>query len=543
MRKILSIILCCAVVLATRSASVDSLVADFNKTGKLETANAFFDAVYRGGLLTEPLRFTADTPIDSVRQQLWYWAAEYYYDQADYDKAIAYAKQALPLISEGSELEADCQNLLAIANVRLCHYAEAAHHAGRCHELDLESGDESRISSSLNTLAGIYLAAGQPDEAEQYIVRGIKMARKSNNPTRLAVLLGMASEIYHALQRDSLALQYIDEAYRLDSLGGHVDRMHTRLAQRASVLIGLQRYKEAEQVLDSVIPYLRKAGEAHSLGIALNKMGRALSGQGRMEESVKPYQESAEIFARLGDPYNEIHAHRGLYEALWQTNPELAKQHFYRFSDLKDSIYTHSSAESLAHYNAKFGNDWLTLENHAERRAKHWAYNILVVLVLVALGIVFYLYRRSQRHIELNEKLRAVVEELKKEQQQRLDENQQLHAPETPMAFRQRVEALVNEKMSSGRMDVRSIASDLGMTPSKFRQELARVTDESAANFILRIRMERACHLLETRDSLTIQEVATLCGYSETSNFARTFKKYAGVTPVSWKESLSKMQK
>ncbi len=543
MRKILSFCIYCIVALTVESASLDSLIAAFDAKGRYQDANAFFEQIYRGGLLSEPLKVSANTPADSVRQQLWYWAAEYYYAIADYEKSLTYAKRALPLIPEGSELEADCQNLLAIANVRLAHYVEAVQYAGRCHELDVESGDVDRISSSLNTLAGIYLAAGQPCEAEKYVLRGIDLARKSGNSARLAVLLGMASEIYHSLQQDTLALQYIDEAFLLDSISGRRGQVCTRLTQRASVLLGLQRAEEAEQVLNDVIPELRKSDDLHSLGIALNKMGMALFSQGRTEESVKPYQESAEIFARLGDPYNEIHAQRGLYEALWQTNPELAKQHFDRFTELKDSIYTHSSAESLAHYNAKFGNDWLTLENHAERRARLWAYKIMVVLLVVTLGVVFFLYRRSQRHIHLNEKLRSVVEELKKEQQQRLDEEQQVLGPEEPQTFRQRVVALVNEQMSTGRMDVRSIASNLGMTPSKFRQELARVTDETAANFILRIRMERACHLLETRENLSIQEVATLCGYSETSNFARTFKKYTGVTPANWKESLSEMQK
>lgn len=543
MRKITFFIVYCLSALAAVSAPLDSLIVNFDTKGKYETANSFFEQIYHNGLLSAPLRVTANTPIDTVRQQFWYWAAEYYYSVADYERTVAYAKRALPLIQKGSELEADCQNLLAITNVRLCHYSDAARYAERCHELDVASGDESRISSSLNTLSGIYLSAGQPKEAERYVLRGMEMARKSGDDHRLAILLGMASEVYHALQRDTLALQYIDEAYHLDSIGGRTERLYTRLAQRASVLIGLQRYSEAEQVLDSVIPYLRKIGDHHSLGIALTKMGNALFKQGRIEECIKPLQESADIFARLGDAHNEIQAHRGLYEALWQTNPELAKLHFDRFAALKDSIYTHSSAESLAHYSAKFGNDWLTLENHAERRARYWAYSIMSVLVLIALGIVIWFYWHSRKQRNMNEKLRTIVDELKEEQQHHLDEEQQLLGPEKPLAFRQRVVAQINDQMSTGRMDVRSIASSLGMTPSKFRQELARVTDESAANFILRVRMERATHLLETRENLTIQEVAALCGYSETSNFARTFKKYTGVTPTNWKDSSSETQK
>ena len=531
MRKITFFIVYCLLALAAKSATLDSLVAEFDAKGKYETANTFFAQIHRSGLLSTPLQVTAKTPTDTVRQQFWYWAAEYYYAVADYEQTLAYAQRALPLIQKGSELEADCQNLLAITNVRLCHYSDAARYAERCHELDVASGDESRISSSLNTLSGIYLSAGQPKEAEQYVVRGVNMARKSGDDCRLAVLLGMASEVYHALQRDTLALQFIDEAYRLDSIGGRTNRLYTRLAQRASVLIGLQRYSEAERVLGDVIPYLREIGDRHSLGIALTKMGEALYRQGRTKGCIKPYQESAEIFARLGDPYNEIQAHRGLYEALWQTNPELAKLHFDRFAALKDTIYTHSSAESLAHYSAKFGNDWLTLENHAERRARYIAIAIAAFFAFSALCVILWMHCRNRRQVQLNAKLQAVLEELRHEERQG---GENADAAGEDDDFMRRTLEVINRQLSSGQLGVLSIASQLNMSPFQFRHQLSKHTDEKAQNLILRLRMERACHLLKTRPELNIQEVASLCGYSETANFTRAFKKFTGKTPSAY---------
>lgn len=516
-------------------APEDSLITEFDRTGNYETANRFFDRIYRSGLLPTPQHMTKLTPKDSLRQQVWYWAGEYFYSVNNYEQASVYAMRALPLISKGTELEADCQSLLAITNMRMAHYAKAIGYAQRCHKLDMESGDEDRISSSLNTLAAIYLTAGQPSEAEKYVLRGIEMAQKSDNTVRMAVLKGMASEVYHALGRDSLALAYIDEAYRLDSMEGHTNKMYVRMAQRASVLIGLNRYEEAEQVLNSVIPYLRRVGDSHSLGIALNKLGNVLSCEGRTDECVNPYREAADIFARLGDPYNEIHAHRGLYEALWKTNRDEAKLHFDRFTALKDSIYNHSSAESLARYNAEFGNDWLMLENHSEHRERLIAYYIMVAGVLLTVVVVVVMHRRNRRQIRLNEKLQAVVEELKEEQLHEGTEG--ALDQEASDDFGRRVMDSIRQNMATGQMDVRSVAESVGLSPSKFRQELEKITDESAANFILHIRMQRAIHLLETHHKLTIQEVATLCGYSETSNFIRTFKKFTGQTPQAYRNN------
>ena len=512
---------------------MDSLVADFDKSPKPETANKFLKALHKGGLLDEETVFTAATPTDTLRQQMWYWAAEYYYAAQNYEQSVTYAKKALPLIPRGSSLEADCQNLLAITHIRLGHYSEAATYAHRCYDLDQESGDENCISSSLNTLAGIYLGARQPQEAEKYVLRGINLAKKVDNPIRLAVLEGMASEVYHALGNDSLALDYIDEAYRLDSIGGRTDRVYTRLAQKSSVLNGLHRYAEAEEILNRVIPYLRQIGDLHSLGISLNKMGMALLSQQREAEAIPYYRKAAEIFLKQGDPYNEIHARRGLYEAQWKSHPEEARIQLVRFNALKDSIYTHASAECLARYNAEFGNDWLTLENHAERQGKHLAIAIALLIAVLAVAITLWLHFRNRRQVQLNEKLRAILEELKNEERDTDSQEQEEEKPD----FMRDVLDVINEQISSGQVDVKTIASRMALSPYKFRKELAKYTDESAQNLIQRIRMERACHLLRSRRELSIQEVAYLCGFSETANFTRTFKKSTGMTPKAYQSA------
>ena len=115
-----------------------------------------------------------------------------------------------------------------------------------------------------------------------------------------------------------------------------------RPAQKASVLIGQHEYKKAEATLKQVIPYLRQTPDRHSLGIALNKMGMALLSQDREKEAALYYREAAIIFREMGDPYNEVHAHRGLYECLWKHEPEEARRSLKRFETLKDSLYMNS---------------------------------------------------------------------------------------------------------------------------------------------------------------------------------------------------------
>lgn len=488
-----------------------------------------------------PSRLMADARGDQLLEK-----ADSLYAAQQYRDALDAAREALPL-TRGTESEANCLNLLAIINIRLSDYDEAARYAKACYEMDQKSGDPDVMSSSLNTLAAIYMGANQPKEAEQYVLKGIEMAEKADNPGRMAVLQAMASEVYHAQGDDKRALPYIERAYEIDRQMGNEARAMVRLAQKASVLIGLHDYQEAEATLGRVIPFLRKTADRQSLGIALNKMGMALFSQHREQEAIPYYREAAGIFMQLGDPYNEIHARRGLYESLWKQSPDEAKRQLDRFNDLKDSIYNNVSAENLARYNAEFGNDWLQIENHAERRAKLWAIAASVAIALIAVGVWWLMRRRQQRQQRINAELSEHIRELNEKYDElsehydnaiatasHRDDGTELNVSDRE--FLERMVGTVNKLIREGRPDASSVAEQMGMSLYQLRQRLDSVTGDKPQEFIAAIRMQRARHLLDAHPELNISEIATLCAYNDTPNFTRAFKKTFGLTPTQYLE-------
>lgn len=414
--------------------------------------------------------------------------ADSLYAAQQYKEALATAREALPM-TKGTENEADCLNLLAIINIRLSDYQEAARYAKQCYALNEQTGDPDIMSSSLNTLAAIYMGANQPKEAEQYVLKGIEMAQKANNPNRMAVLQAIASEVYHAQGNDQKALPYIERAYQIDSTAGNGPRAMVRLAQKASVLIGLHDYRQAEQMLKVVIPALRKTDDRHSLAIACNKMGMALLSQKREAEAVAYYREAAGILSEMGDIYNEVHARRGLYESLWKSDPEAAKQELDRFNDLKDSIYSKTSAETLARYNAELCNDWLQLENHAQCNAKLWAIVVAVTLAVVAVAVWLLMRRRQQRQAKINAQLKEHIQELREKYDMlnehygnalstnSHDDKEELNA--TDRDFIENTVNAINELILSGQIDANHVAERLGMSLFQFRQRLTALTDET----------------------------------------------------------------
>ena len=483
------------------------------------------------------------TKAENQQLEQLYEAADAAYAQQDYKEAERLAKQALPL-SKGTEMEADCLNLLAIIYIRLSDYDQAASYAKQCYVLDEKTGDPDIMSSSLNTLAAIYMGANQPKEAEQYVLKGINMAEKANNPGRMAILQAMASEVYHAQGNDEKALSYIERAYEIDKRMGNEPRAMVRQAQKASILIGLHKYQEAEQILKEVIPFLRKTPDKQSLGIACNKMGMALLSQQREKDAEPYFQEAASLFLKLGDIYNEVHARRGLYESMWKNNPDEAKRQLDRFNDLKDSIYSKTSADMLARYNAEFGNDWLQLENHTERRAKTWAIALATVLAVAAISIWIWMRRRQKRQAHINSQLKEHIQELR-EKYDELNEqydnaittstkDDMLELNANDRDFIEKTINIINELILSGQIDANHVADRLGMSLFQFRQRLTALTDETPQAFIQNVRMRRARHLLDNHPELNISEIATLCAYNDTPNFTRAFKKTFGVTPTQY---------
>ena len=529
------------------AAPFDQRLKAFEESPTAATANAFFQVLQEEQFTDEPVVFNGSTPADSLRMQVWYWAAEYFYDRQDYRQAADYGLKALPLCKAGADrsIEADCLNLLSITYIRLADNEHAALYAKQCYALDEASGDPDRMSSSLNTLTAIYLNANQPAEAEKYVLRGIEMAEKAGNKGRMAILQAMASEVYHALGNDQEALKHIDEAYDIDSKEGNTDKAKMRLAQKASVLLGLNRWPEAEQTLKEVIPVFRSNGDRQSLGISLNKLGMALLSQGRKDEAVPCYREAAEIFTGLHDMYNEVHARRGLYESLWESDPTAAKAELDRFNDLKDSIYSNSTAESLARYNAEFGNNWLEVENHAERQAKHTAIIIAIALALVVAALWWLTRRRQRRQAMINEQLTAHIDQLReqyKELHLQYDQvmasaqadNKTVTVKDEDRRFLEQTINTINELINGGQVDAATVAEHMSLSLFQLRQRLGALTGDTPQEFILAVRLKRACHLLRNHPELNVTEVARLCAYSDAPNFTRAFKKAMGITPTQY---------
>ena len=76
------------------------------------------------------------------------------------------------------------------------------------------------------------------------------------------------------------------------------------------------------------------------------------------------------------------------------------------------------------------------------------------------------------------------------------------------------------------------------MTPNAFCRFFKQRTNKTFFQFLIELRVEHACQLLNSKKDLNINMISDLSGFNSISNFNKKFKKIKGLTPTQYQKSL-----
>ena len=513
-------------------------------TGKrLNLANDFFTFLYKIDYIDEPIVFPADSHIDSVDVNVLYYIAEWHYNQGDYQAAADYCTEATRHMGVVDDIsKSDVYGLLGAAYFRQSAYDKAVEALNRSYELDKKTGDIDRMSSTLNSIASVFVAAGKPQEAEKYVQEAIAANSLTENLNRRAVLFGTASELYRSMNDNEQSLDYARKALETERQLGDSARIGVRLSQLASAQLSCSKIAEARRSLSEAIPLLHSSGNLHSWGICQNQMGDILASEGKNDEAAACYLDAAMLFLKQGDMYNELHAREGLYKVTKDKSPNEAMLHQERAKQLKDSIYQNETTEALAKYNAIYYNDILQKENERIVQRNHTflaaaAVSFAVLLVIIVLAVI-YTYRRHKRKVknyeqsisslqdqsaELTRQFQNVVADTMLIPEGLTDEDRQ---------FLEKLAQVIDIESEKGNTDIETIAQKMHISTLSLRRHLSKTLNVTPKAYIIQVRMQKAKYLLQNYRDMNIAEVAYKCGYQQVPNFSRAFTNYYGITPT-----------
>ena len=513
-----------------------------NAQSRLKLANDFFAFLRQIDYIDESIAFPAASHIDSVDVNVWYYVAEWYYGEGDYQSAINYctrATECFGVVDDASK--SDVYAMLGAAYFRQSAYDKAAEALNQCYELDKKSGDFDRMSSTLNGIASVFVAAGKPQEAEKYIQEAIAANSLTENLNRRAVLYGTASELYRSMEDPQQSLEYAQKALDTERQLGDSARIGVRLSQLASAQLSLSKIDDARRSLEEAIPLLLRSGNFHSWGICQNQMGDILASKDKNDEAAACYLEAAMLFLKQGDKYNELHAREGLYKVTKSSSPNEAMMHLERSKLLKDSIYQSETSEALAKYNAIYFNDILQKEKERTERQERLVLTagiclFVVVIALISVGIVVT-HRRHKRQVKEYEKdinsLQDQFSDINRRYQNMIagmmQESENL--TEDDKEFMEQLTSTINALAEKGITDIETIATQMHTSTVTLRRRLSQIMSVTPQAYILRVRMQKAKYLLLNYRDITIAEVTDKCGYAQVPNFTRAFTRYYGFTP------------
>jgi len=105
--------------------------------------------------------------------------------------------------------------------------------------------------------------------------------------------------------------------------------------------------------------------------------------------------------------------------------------------------------------------------------------------------------------------------------------------PEDERVFLEKATKVVLDNLQNVEFDVDEFCSHMFMSRTNLFRKLKAVTGQSATSFTRTIRLKQAAILLKN-PIYSVNEVASMVGFSDPNYFARCFKELFGVTPSSY---------
>lgn len=106
-------------------------------------------------------------------------------------------------------------------------------------------------------------------------------------------------------------------------------------------------------------------------------------------------------------------------------------------------------------------------------------------------------------------------------------------------AFILKFNRIIEENISNTELDQQFLCKELGISRALLYNKMKAITGAGAKEYITRIRLEKAKHLIET-SNLTIAEISDKTGFASQSYFSTAFKAYTGKSPSRYKADVKR---
>lgn len=298
--------------------------------------------------------------------------------------------------SDSVDTFADVYNTLMVCYVRLGQIDVALSYGEKTLQIDEKSGILENLSSSLNNLGGICIAAKRYALAKEYIQRAIAIERQLNRDDRLAIRLAMLGEVHANEGEYPEALDCFRQALELDQAGGLDEKVAIRQSQLGNTLVLAGQFAEAMPHLLQADTLLRRFQKITSLSMNLLSLGKAEGMQGGSSEAIGHITEAIDIAQRNGLRQIEMNCHQELSKVYYKQHDLRSYDSLLRYIQLQDSINSEHVQQQISdlevRYQMKQKEQEIALDKAIIARQQQLHVGLIIMLIL-ALVILFFVWR------------------------------------------------------------------------------------------------------------------------------------------------------
>jgi tetratricopeptide (TPR) repeat protein len=260
------------------------------KLSSIATAIALFDEalalVDRSGL-----------PNDLLRSSILGWRSRCYRRQRDWQAAREDVERALELAGGLSDERAAAEVYFQASLVayREGHWVLARRHAERARALYERLSDRENVSRLLNNLGGLAHLLGKPDQAVEHLKKAFSLALELGNTADAGQFVNSLAEVH--LETGAYAQAEKHARHALELLAGRDDYLQEiGVAQLTAgrALLGQGRLDEAQALLDAADRSFQQVSSVSHRAAAWIAMGELAERRDDHRESARWYRRAAE---------------------------------------------------------------------------------------------------------------------------------------------------------------------------------------------------------------------------------------------------------
>ena len=494
------------------------------------------------------------------------------------EKAIGILSGLLEIYSElGEDTETGkINNLLGIAYVNLDQHNLALDHYLKALIINEKNKNKAGITKNYNNLGIVYYELGNFEKALEYFKNALRIYEEKQvdgslfgSDAEISLPVGNISMIYKEMQIYDTALMYAKRALDLNVKSGNDYGVEGTMNNIGYIYDGMQEYSLAIEAYKQSLEINKKVNDKWSIANTNINIANSYINSGNYDKAV-PHLDQALLIAK------DINS-RSLMIFAYETYSSLYKQkelykksldYYLIMTELKDSVFTEEKNRQITEMQTKYETKKKEIENLALKKdneiqqLKISRKNILiyslsagVIVILFLLILNFIQFRRRLRSYKLLAEKNLEIVKAEREYSLLTEsvDNERTNDDLSPneknkgleddsLVLIKKLNIYMNEEKPYlyGNITLNDISNKLNTNRSYLSKLINEYYNQNFNRFINEYRIKNARQLLadHTNKHLSIEGIGQMAGFKSMSTFFTCFKKYTGITPSYFRDSI-----